>query len=493
MASLDAYAATIRDPETRAQYRAEWRAKYDEAFPTSSPDPNDPYDAERSWERSESGLILPKADNKLKASPFVWRDPLDIPKRPWVYGRYFLRHTVTAVLAPGGVGKSSFIVSTALALASGRPLLGKSVHGGPKSVWYWNLEDDQDELARQFHAAAILHKVDQGDCGQRLFVDSALDGAELCTATDEMGEFKLIMPVIESIVEQLKRHAIDVLVIDPFVSSHQVDENANTKIDRVVKQWARVAKEADCSIVLVHHTRKLAGQQVSAEHSRGASALVNAARSTLVLNRMEGEEAEQFGISDKAEQRRYFSVRDDKSNRAPPELQDWHRMASVELGNGDNIGVTEQWTPPDLFKGVSDDHLYRCQVAIHGGEWRESPQASQWAGHAVAPILGLDMGDKGERAKASKIIKTWINNGALKTVQKPDEKRMQRAFIVVGEWAIKDDATPIRNVVGQGGARWGGDAAHKPASPPPSPFRGRGGGASAAPVDDYDWADEAPL
>lgn len=33
-------------------------------------------------------------------TPFVWRDPASIPPRPWVLGRWLLRNTITAVVAP---------------------------------------------------------------------------------------------------------------------------------------------------------------------------------------------------------------------------------------------------------------------------------------------------------------------------------------------------------------------------------------------------------
>ncbi len=429
--TLKDMAESILDQDTRQAYLVDWRRRYDQ----------------------EILDIEPQSTNTVTARSFVWRDPAKIPPRPWLYGRWLLRHTVTAVLAPGGVGKSAFIVSTTLALASASPVLGKPIHGGPQSVWYWNLEDDLDELDRQFHAAAELHNITPRACGERLFVDSALDGAELCTATDENGDFRIIMPIVDAIIGQIKNRAIDVLIIDPFVSSHQVDENHNTKIDRVVKQWARVAKQANCSVVLVHHTRKLGGQEVTAEHSRGASAMVNAARSTLVLNRMDQDDAEQFGISDRAEQRRYFSVRDDKANRAPPESQDWYRMASVDLANGDSVGVPQPWQPTDIFADITPAHLYRCQVSICEGEWRESAQAKQWAGHAIAPVLGLDLTDKGDKSKASKILRRWVQNGALKTVDKPDESRRPRAFIQVGEWTTPDGAPLGKNQVEQGGAR----------------------------------------
>jgi hypothetical protein len=44
--------------------------------------------------------VLEPADEAplVAATPFVWRDPSAIPLRPWVYGRWFLRNTITAVV-----------------------------------------------------------------------------------------------------------------------------------------------------------------------------------------------------------------------------------------------------------------------------------------------------------------------------------------------------------------------------------------------------------
>ncbi len=470
---LEDYALRIKDPETRAQYLVEWRRRYDEEHPGWPPDPTP--------QQFNAQSMKGERDEQIIARPHVWRDPSNIPPRPWIYGKALLRHTVTAVLAPGGLGKSVFMIGVAMALATGRNLLGKPVHDGPKAVWYWNLEDDLDEVSRQVAAASILHSVHRSDCESRLFINSGLEGDALCTATDEMGEFKIVAPVVDALIEQVASKRIDVLIIDPFISSHQVDENANTKIDAVVKQWARVAKEAKCSIVLVHHTRKLGGEKVSAEHSRGASALVNAARQTLVLNRMDDDEASQFGIADKAERGRYFSVRDDKANRAPPENQDWYRIASVEIGNGDDVGAVQHWTPPDAFSGITPQHLYDCQLAISKGEWRASSQASQWAGHAIAPILGLNLDDRSDKGKAGHILRTWLQNGALKTVKKRDAKREEKDFIEVGDWAIPGSASPPKPQVRQGAASGGNGVTHRAAPPSTPPCRGERGGAGASP------------
>lgn len=385
---------------------------------------------------------------KIKATPFVWRDASTIPLRPWVYGRWFLRNTITAVVAPGGVGKSSLMASTVLALATGRSLLGKTVWDGPKRAWYWNLEDDGDELARQLHAAAKHHCVSPADCADRVLIDSGLDGAGLCVAVEGRDGFRIIEPVIEALVAELIARKIDVLIVDPFVSSHTISENDNGAIDAVAKEWARIAKRAECSIVLVHHTKKLAGQKVTAEMSRGAVALINAARSTLVLNRMDGDEAGRFGVEGDDERRRFFSVQDDKHNRAPAENAEWYRMESVDLGNGgigfgDNIGVVTCWTPPDTFAGISGDDLLRVQYAIAGGHWRESQQSPQWVGVAVADVLGIDADSKPGKKRIFQMVKQWIDNGALKVVDGKDERRKPVRFVDVGHWQ-NDPAPPAQ-------------------------------------------------
>lgn len=375
----------------------------------------------------------------ISATPYQWRDPATIPMRPWVYGRWFLRGTVACIVAPGGVGKSTLVAGTALAMATGQGLLGKAVWEGPKRVWLWNLEDDLDELARSIQAATIHHDIAPADIEGRLFVDSAMEGAGLCTAIEHEGKFVLLAPVYQALKDELIGRGIDALIVDPFVSSHEVEENANSKIDKIAKAWARVAKDANCCIVLVHHTSKAGSGEVTAMSARGAVALINAARSTLVINRMEPDQADRLGIP-ADERRRYISVQDDKHNRAPAEKADWYRLASVDLGNGpqncigtgDSVAVAETWTPPDPFDNVTPAHIAQVQAVIADGEWRENHQAGNWVGHAIADVLGMNADGKADRARIRCIIKEWIANGVLAIERRKDRNHEQRPFVVVG-------------------------------------------------------------
>jgi hypothetical protein len=375
----------------------------------------------------------------IAATPYRWRDPRAIPPRPWLLGRWLLEGTVACVVAPGGVGKSTFLASMALSVATGRVLLGKTVEGGRARVWVWNLEDDLDELSRSVQAAAKLHGVSASDLDGFLYLDSAMEGSGLCTAVEVRGECKLYEPVFEAVVRELLRLGIKVLVIDPFVSSHAIEENSNSKIDMIVKAWGRVAKAAGCVVVLVHHTSKAGSADVTANSARGASALVNAARSVLTINRMGTEEAKEFGIPAE-ERRRYLSVADDKHNRAPAEMASWFELVSVDLGNGtatrpsDSVAAVMPWALPEVAEAFSMADVWGVQMSVDEvkGGFRQNPQASDWIGHAVASAMGLDASDKADRAQIKRLVECWVGEGFLAVVRHKDDGRTIRPFIEVG-------------------------------------------------------------
>lgn len=397
----------------------------------------------RDFAAAAQPIVLPVAERTVHASPYVWRIPSTIPPREWVYGRQLLRGSLSVVVAPGATGKTALMIGTSLALVTGQSLLGKEVWGGAKRVWLWNLEDSGEEMARGIQAAAMHWNITAADVGGRLYVDSGLDGAELKIAHATRDGCTINAPVVEALVAELQRRRMDVLIVDPFVSSHTASENDNGAIDAIAKEWAKVAVRADCSIVLVHHARKMAGGEVSAESARGAVALIAAARSVMVLNRMSAEEADGFGV-DGEERRRFFRTYDDKNNRAPPaDKSDWYRMASVSLGNGpdggDNMPVVVPWSPPQAFEGISADDLRAVQERVGSGEWRSSDQTTDWVGYAVADVLKLDVGKTVDKRRIKTLLTTWVRNGAFKIEQRKDGSRQSRPFVVVGDPVIRGE------------------------------------------------------
>lgn len=371
------------------------------------------------------------------ASLYAPRDPAAIPPRPWVYGRQLLRGSLSLLIAPGASGKTSLLATTALALATGNPLVGYEVHGGPQRTWLWNLEDGGDELARLVEASRLHYMIEPDAIGDRLFVDSGLDGAELCLAKQRPGKsVELAEATFRAIEAEIVARKIDVLIVDPWVSAHLAQENDNGAQDAIAKRLARLAVNANCAVLVAHHSTKLGGAEVTAEKARGASALVNAARSVVTINRLAPTDAPKIGVP-VGRHARYFRLYDDKANRAPPATaSDWFELVSVDLGNGDNLPVVQRYHAPEVEVPEIDPSEVRD--ALGGEAWRESKQSPKWGGYLIAKRLDLDVGDHGIARSAEQVFNVKIveglitralAEGSIERVQLPDEARRLKGFI----------------------------------------------------------------
>jgi len=374
----------------------------------------------------------------LTPTAFVWRDPLTIPPRPWVYGRHMIRKQVSVTVAPGGVGKSSLTLVEALCIASGRDILGEWVSPEGSRVWVYNLEDPRDELDRRVIGAMMHHGIKSDEVDGKLFLDTGRERT-LCTALEVRGEVTIVRPEMEALEMALKMRQIDVLIVDPFVSSHRVSENSSGAIDLVAKEWASLADRCNCAIELVHHTRKTGGQNATTEDGRGSTALMGAARSGRVLNKMNDDDRKKSGVQDDLST--YFSIDRDKANLAPVGARRWIRMASMDLGQGDHVGVAERWQSPDAFDGLTVRNLIEVQNEVHrrtesGNPPRFSDQSGgDWIGALVAEICGLDA--DADKPKIKTILKSWMASGSLVKGEFEDHQRKKRPVILVGEWAFE--------------------------------------------------------
>lgn len=369
----------------------------------------------------------------IVATPFTWRPEAEIPARQWLYGKHLLRRFVSVDVAAGGTGKSSVKIGEAMAMAANRNLYGTEIHGGPLTIWLYNLEDPAEESERRIHATAKWFQVKPEDVEGRLYVDSGRDQRCVIATETEYGA-RIAQPVYEQIKGEILARSIDVLIIDPFVSSHEVSENDNRAIDAVVKAWGRLADECNCSVNLVHHVRKGNGQETNADSARGAKALVDAARSVQVFNRMSPDEASLAGV---AEDQRgfYFRVQNDKANLAPPDKASWYRMNNVSLDNGDQVGVACPWTWPELFEGLGTRHLIAVQKVVAQRDWRADVRSPEWVGFAVAQALEYNV--EISRKRISGLLKEWVKNGALQIVEKEALDRHKYKFVEVGTWAVE--------------------------------------------------------
>ena len=376
-------------------------------------------------------------DAVLFARPYA--EPDFIAPRDWLYGKHYIRQFVTATVAPGGLGKSSLVLVEGLAMVTGRDLLAENAAIEPRHVWYFNLEDPMEELYRRVRAIRLRYGLSLADLGNRLFINSGRDH-EMTIARSSRDGVKIVAPVVDRLRAEIKSRKIDVLIVDPFIRSHGVSENSNDEISQVVDVWVGIADECNVSIELVHHTRKLNGQEATAEDSRGGKAFVDATRGTRSLNRVEQQTARQRGLP--GDPRQYFySGAGDKTNLAPPATGDrWYRLTGVDLKNSmedrpsDWVGVVEAYKLPDPIKEVDFERVVEVQKALADGDrrWRENVQAANWIGKLIAEKMEWDIDD--DRARIHTTIKAWARVGWLKEMRKMDgDHRHERPGFEAGK------------------------------------------------------------
>lgn len=329
----------------------------------------------------------------FRPTPFKYRDPATIEPRDWLYDLHYIRKFVVADIAPGGTIKTSNALVEAIAMATGIDLLNVGDARMPTralKVWYWSGEDTREEIERRL-AGIIKFYSTPDDLGgvildadaialieRNLFIDTGRDVPIKLAVEDDHG-FKIAVPTVQGLKRALTGLAIDVLIIDPFVDSHSVSENDNTRIEGVVSTWRGIAEDAACCVNLVHHSRKAkagASMEYGADDARGASALKDAARSVRVYNMMTADEADAFKVP-KADRWRYVRAGDDKPNMAARGiLTCWRYIASEDLGNSrpaadgesrgraqDSVGVVTMWEQPikdPLTTAVLNDMILKA-------------------------------------------------------------------------------------------------------------------------------------
>ena len=278
--------------------------------------------------------------------PFVPFNPATLPPRQWLYGRHYQRSTVSITTAPGGFGKTTLVMVEAIAMATGRDLLGEQPAERLR-VWYHNGEDTYDELQRRLAAICQHYRIPQEELVDRFFMTTAAE-VPLRVATG-YNDLKIDEKLIACINAQIDTNAIDLAVLDPLITLHGVSEQDNSRMDTVIRIFAGIAGAQECGIALAHHNRKQpAGTNgdYGASDMRGASAIHDAVRAVRVLNRMSEKDANDLGISEQ-DRKRYFRVDDAKSNNSPAAKAVWRQFVNVDLPNGDEMGVVAAWELPN--------------------------------------------------------------------------------------------------------------------------------------------------
>jgi phage/plasmid primase-like uncharacterized protein len=348
----------------------------------------------------------------------------DIPPRGWLLGNTFCRGFVSGLISEGAGGKTALRLVQCLAVATGRPFTGEHVFVRGR-VLLLVLEDGRAEILRRLRAAMLHHDIVADDIRGQLFVATLESfGAKLATVINGQIETGALKADIEAVISQRK---IDLVVIDPLKKAHGVNENDNNQMDFVVAMLAEMAINHDCAVDTPYHASKGGPSPGNADKGRGASAYKDGGRLIYTLSPMLNADAERFGV-DEHERRLLRRLDDAKNNLSPPGDTQWFRLVNVAIGNatatypnGDHVQTVEPWVPPATWGGASYATLNAILTEIDqglpdGSLYSNQPKVGDRAAHLV---VQRHLPDKTE-GQAREIIRTWIKNGVLLSVDYQD-------------------------------------------------------------------------
>jgi hypothetical protein len=279
--------------------------------------------------------------------------------RDWILGYRYLPEYLTVTLAPGGVGKSLLVILEALAVATGRQLTYDKVHKrGP--VWIYNTEDPFDELDRRIMAASKYHGIAQSE-RQLLYYGSGYDNPLKFVVADDRNRPVIIEPAVQWVIEEIKRRDVILFVVDPFIECHQIHENDNSAVSIVAQTLKRIAKSTGCAISLVHHVSKGKYEHGNADKSRGASALISAARIAHTFYPMSEKEADTYDITPPRHQ--WFVRLDPAKNNlsAPTGTMQWFEMQSVRT-SFESLETTGTLKPAYIKSTVDQSEMHQAII-----------------------------------------------------------------------------------------------------------------------------------
>ena len=363
---------------------------------------------------------------------------LALPRRKWVYAHHHIRKYVSVTASAGGIGKTSLTMVEGLAVATGRQLLGEQVRE-QTNVWLLNLEDPLEEMQLRLAASMKNYGVTHDDISGRLFMDGE-DTVQITLAAESRDGIIQNDALLQYMTSKIVELKIGLVIIDPFISVHMVNENSNMAVQRVVAMLRKLARDTEAAVHVVHHVRKGNGEDSTIDSVRGAVSLIGAARAARIVNRVSPDTLIELGVP-AHDARGVFRVDDGKENLAPAADQAVYRkMIGVQLDNGEWVGVATDFELPDEWAGMTEHVvnkiLTRIEAGLGDGEmYSMRPQdKTRWAGSVILEYIFDRPDHRKTEGQAKMILKRWLKEGLIEEGEYRSEKQRKdrRGIVKVG-------------------------------------------------------------
>ena len=193
------------------------------------------------------------------------------PDQQWLVEHLWAAEAVGIIGGEPKCGKSFLALDLAVAVASGQPCLGRFRSGTTGRVLLYAAEDAPHVVRQRLEGICATAQIDLATLD--LFVITA-PSLGLDRADDR-----------ERLTNTVEKARATLLVLDPFVRLHHIDENAAGEVAPLLAYLRQLQRKHHLAVAVVHHARKGAAHTRPGQALRGSSEFHAWGDSNLYLRR----------------------------------------------------------------------------------------------------------------------------------------------------------------------------------------------------------------
>lgn len=153
--------------------------------------------------------------------------------------------------------KSFLSLDMAVAISSGQPCLGRYRVANPGSVLLYAAEDSPRIVKNRLIGVAAARGVSLAACDIQVITSERL-------RLDQQSDIDALNETVAALRPRL-------LILDPFVRLHRIDENSSSEVAVILGNLRQMQKRYKTSILVVHHAKKSGGGMRAGQALRGSS------------------------------------------------------------------------------------------------------------------------------------------------------------------------------------------------------------------------------
>lgn len=151
-------------------------------------------------------------------------------------------HSCGFVSGPSGARKTWLLLDFAIGIATGKPAFDRFNISGPGAVLFILGEDSLRAMRARVKLVAKGKNLSPADLKNLHFIQA--------TGVLSHGLMR------ESLIELCNTHQPRLLILDPFVRMHSVDENSSQEIQEILSFLRQLQRDFNISILISHHLKK---------------------------------------------------------------------------------------------------------------------------------------------------------------------------------------------------------------------------------------------